>query len=45
MKSARFKEVAHASSRHWMHHLELHGPGEVDDEVVGWLSEALERAG
>jgi hypothetical protein len=43
--SARFKEVAHVSSRHWMHHLELHGPVEVDDEVVGWLSEALERAG
>ena len=42
--SARFKEVAHPSARHWIHHLELHGPGEVDDEVLDWLREAVEHA-
>ena len=43
--SPRFKEVAHPAARHWMHHLELHGPDEIDDEVLGWLREAYERAG
>jgi hypothetical protein len=42
--SERFKEVAHPTARHWMHHLELHGPDEVDDEVVEWLHEAFQRA-
>jgi hypothetical protein len=42
--SERFKEVAHPSARHWMHHLELRGPDEIDDEVVKWLREAIERA-
>ena len=43
--SPRFKEVAHPSPRHWMHHLEIRDVAEVDDEVVGWLIEAAERAG
>jgi len=43
--SPRFKEVAHPSSRHWMHHLEIRAVGEVDDEVVAWLIEAADRAG
>lgn len=43
--SERFKEVAHPTARHWMHHLELNGPDEVDGEVREWLREALERAG
>lgn len=43
-RSDRFKEVVHPASRHWMHHLELDGPADVDDEVVGWLREASERA-
>jgi hypothetical protein len=42
--SERFKEVVHPVARHWMHHLELHGPDEIDDEVVAWLREAAERA-
>lgn len=44
-KSPRFKEVVHPSPRHWLHHLELDDPDAVDDEVVGWLREAFERAG
>lgn len=43
--SERFKEVAHPASRHWMHHLELKGPDDIDDEVVEWLREAYARAG
>jgi hypothetical protein len=42
--SARFKEVVHPSPQHWMHHLELHGPDDVDDEVLAWLREAIEHA-
>jgi hypothetical protein len=42
-QSARFKEVVHPAKRHWMHHLELHGPNEIDDEVVEWLREAIEH--
>ena len=42
--SPRFKEVVHPSPRHWMHHLEISDAGDIDDEVVGWLGEAAERA-
>jgi hypothetical protein len=45
VRSGRFKEVVHPAGRHWMHHLEVHGPDEIDDEVVEWLAEAFERAG
>jgi hypothetical protein len=44
-RSARFKEVAHPAKAHWMHHLEVAGPGDLDEEVVGWLREAADRAG
>lgn len=43
--SPRWKEVAHPSPAHWMHHLELRAPTEVDDEVLGWLREAAALAG
>lgn len=43
--SPRFKEVVHPSPAVWMHHLELDGPDDVDDEVVGWLREAADAAG
>ena len=42
--SPRWKEVAHPSPRAWMHHLELHEPGDVDEEVIGWLREAADAA-
>lgn len=45
LDSPRFKEVAHPAPTTWMHHLELHDPGEVDDEVAAWLREAWEAAG
>lgn len=43
--SPRFKEVAHPSPAHWMHHLEVRDLDDLDDEVEGWLREAAERAG
>jgi hypothetical protein len=42
--SPRWKEVVHSAEKHWMHHLELTGPDDIDDEVIEWLREAAERA-
>ena len=42
--SARWKEVAHPTPRHWMHHLEVRDASALDAEVLAWLSEAAERA-
>lgn len=44
VESARFKEVAHPSGKHWIHHLELQDLDDIDDEVLGWLNEASEAA-
>jgi hypothetical protein len=41
--SPRWKQVAHPSPQHWVHHLEVHALTELDDEVAGWLREASER--
>ncbi len=43
--SSRFKEVAHPTPRHWVHHLEVRSTDDIDPEVVGWLHEAAARAG
>jgi hypothetical protein len=43
--SPRLKQVSEVSRRHWMHHLEVEDLAEIDEEVVGWLREAAERAG
>jgi hypothetical protein len=43
--SPRFKEVAHPSPRHWVHHLEVRALTDLDDDVAAWLREAYERAG
>lgn len=43
--SSRFKQVVHPSPKHWIHHLEIHHTADIDDEVVGWVREAAERAG
>lgn len=42
--SPRWKQVVHPSARHWVHHLEIDEVREIDDEVVGWLLEAADRA-
>ena len=41
----RVKEVAHPSPGTWMHHVELAGPGDVDEEVVDLLRRAADAAG
>ena len=38
--SPRWKEIVEPAPGRFMHHLELHGVGEVDDEVRRWLEEA-----
>ena len=42
--STRFKEVVHPSPNVWMHHLEIHRLGDLDEEVAGWLRWAYERS-
>lgn len=43
-ESPRFKDIVHPARDVWMHHLEVHGLDELDDEVRGWLREAWEHA-
>ena len=45
LRSRRFKQVVRPSPHVWMHHLEIHGPGDLDDEVAAWLARAYEAAG
>jgi len=44
VSSTRFKEVAHPSTNTRMHLIELHEASELDDQVLGWLSEAYVSA-
>jgi hypothetical protein len=44
-ESSRFKQVAHPTPKHWIHHLELHDAADIDGEVAAWMREAAERAG
>lgn len=43
-ESTRFKEVAHPAPQHWIRHLEIHQPSDLDEEAVGWLREAADHA-
>ncbi|MQA17279.1 MAG: hypothetical protein GEV09_25090 [Pseudonocardiaceae bacterium] len=36
------QEVAHPSSKVWMHHIEMWETGQVEEEVISWLREAYE---
>ncbi len=42
--SERFKEVVHSAPSVWMHHLEIHTPDDLDDQVGRWLHDAADRA-
>lgn len=42
--SPRFKEIVHPAPKVWMHHLELHGVDDVDEEARAWLREAYRQA-
>lgn len=41
LHSQRFAEVAHPAPSTWMHHLDIRGVDDIDDEVRTWLAEAL----
>lgn len=43
--SPRWKQVVEPAPGQWMHHLEIGGVADVDDEVAAWLREAADRAG
>jgi len=43
--AARFKEVAHPNASRWIHHLEVHEVGDLDDDVAAWLRAAADAAG
>jgi hypothetical protein len=42
--SPRWKQVVEPAPGRFMHHLELHSVGEIDDEVRAWLQEASASA-
>jgi hypothetical protein len=42
--SPRWKESLQVTGRRWMHHLEVHGPEDLDEEVLAWLAEAYGAA-
>lgn len=44
LESPRFKQVGRPSPHVWMHHLELSGPDDLDDEVREWLCAAYDAA-
>ena len=43
--SPRWKQVVEVRPGLWMHHLELEGADDLDDEVGQWLAEAYGDAG
>jgi hypothetical protein len=43
--SPRWKEIVEPAPGRFTHHLELHSPAEIDDEVRAWLQEAWLAAG
>lgn len=45
LDSDRFKSVVHPAPKVWMHHLELTDAAQIDDQVLGWLSDAYASAG
>ncbi len=43
--SPRWKQVVEPYPGRFIHHLEIYGAGEIDDEVKGWLNLAWSTAG
>jgi hypothetical protein len=43
-RSPRWKQIVEPAPGRFTHHLELHAPSEIDDQVRGWLQEAWEAA-
>lgn len=42
--SPRFKEVVQPAKKHWIHHIEIESPSEIDEEIVSWLKQAYREA-
>ena len=40
VESERIKQVVHPAAHVWMHHIELRDATEIDDQIIGWLTEA-----
>ena len=45
IESPRWKQVIEPAPGRFTHHLELHGPDDLDTEVESWLEEAWRAAG
>ena len=43
-ESSRWKEIVEPKEGYFTHHLELHSPEDVDDEVRSWLRDAWMEA-
>lgn len=39
-KALRWKQVVEAAPGRFTHHLELHSPSDIDEELRAWLGEA-----
>lgn len=44
VRSPRWKEVVQVAPNTWMHHLEVSGLADLDDEVADWLAAARAAA-
>ena len=43
--SPRWKKVVEPAPGRFTHHMELHSPNDIDEQVCGWLREAWTQAG
>lgn len=42
--SPRWKEIVEAAPGRFTHHMEIHSPDDIDDQVCVWLQEAWDQA-
>jgi hypothetical protein len=42
--SPRWKKVVEAAPGRFTHHMEIHSPNDIDNQVCGWLQEAWNQA-
>ena len=42
--SPRWKKVVEAAPGRFTHHMEIHSPNDIDNQVCGWLQEAWSQA-
>jgi hypothetical protein len=45
VRSSRVRATEQKTARGWLYHVDVAGLGDVDDELLGWLSEACASAG